>query len=112
MSRRVCYNFIHNAFNGLRLYSARPAVGQYNSDTDSYIYLTFDELFESVKAFGSGLKRLLLNKKCNNSMISMCSIARLEWYLTDLACLFLGVPTVSLVASLVSLEKTVSTGYC
>ena len=90
---------LYKASNGHRLYAARPAVGQYNSNTDSYIYLTFDELYESVKAFGSGLTRILKDRKCSNSMVSMCSIARLEWYLTDLACLFLGVPTVSLAVS-------------
>ena len=73
------------------MYAARPAVGQYDRDKDSYIYLTFDQLFEYVKAFSSGLKKLLQDRNC---MVSMCSISRVEWYLTDLACLFLNVPTV------------------
>ncbi len=70
-------------------------MGQYHRDNDEYGYLTFDEVFETVKLFASGLKKLMSDKACSSSMISMCSIARLEWYLTDLACLLLGVPTVS-----------------
>lgn len=77
------------------MYSARPALGQYDRSKDSYVYLTFSGLFELVKAFGSGLNKLLQDRGLCHSMISMCSVSRLEWYLTDVACLFLGIPTVS-----------------
>lgn len=79
-----------------RFFGERPAVGQYDRDEDIYAYLTFNELFESVKLFSSGLKKLVLDRGCSQSMVSMCSISRLEWYLTDLACLLLSIPTVSL----------------
>ena len=29
-------------------------------------------------------------------MVALCSVCRLEWYVCDLACLLLGLPTVSL----------------
>ena len=72
-------------------------MGQYDSSSNTYLYTTFHELFESVKSFGAGLKQLLHTSRRDRSqsMISMCSISRLEWYLTDLACLLLGIPTVS-----------------
>ncbi len=73
-------------------------MGQYSRDKENYVYLAFHELFESVKVFSSGLKKLLQDKNCSHSMISMCSVPRLEWYLTDLTCLFLNVPTVSLLS--------------
>ena len=81
--------------NYYRLYNARPAMGQYDRNKDGYVYLTFSEMFDLVKLFGSGLQKLMLNRGCSGSMVSMCSISRLEWYLTDVACLLLGIPTVS-----------------
>lgn len=75
-------------------------MGQYDSRVDDYVYLTFSEVFELVQKFASGLKKLLEVKCCAQSAVSMCSIARLEWYLTDMACLLLGVATVSLDSSI------------
>ena len=48
----------------------------------------------------------MTKKGCNTEcMISMCSVARLEWYLTDLACLLLGITTVGISGYLVELEE-------
>lgn len=56
-----------------RFYGPRPAVGQYDSSSNRYVYTTFYELFESVKSFGAGLKQLLSGSKrgSSQSMISM-----------------------------------------
>jgi len=49
-----------------------------------------------VALFSGGLKKLLSVMAFNSDVVvSMCSVARLEWYLTDTACLFLGYTTVS-----------------
>lgn len=79
-----------------RYYSPRPAIGQYCKEKDDFVYLSFGEVFEMVRSFGSGLKKLMADKNCSESMVSMASISRLEWYLTDLTCLLLSIPTVSL----------------
>ena len=76
-----------------RYYNARPAIGQYDKIQNNFVYLTFQNVFEMVKDFGSGLAKLMSDGNCNQ-MVSMSSVPRLEWYVTDLACLLLGVPTV------------------
>ena len=79
-----------------RFYASRPAVGQYDRDSKSFSYLSFSEVHNLVNWFGAGLMKLMLERGCGQqSMVSMCSVPRLEWYLTDLACLLLSIPTVS-----------------
>ena len=60
------------------------------------MFLTFGDVFEMVKHFASGLMKMMTEKGITESLISMCSVSRLEWYLTDIACLLLGITTVSI----------------
>ena len=78
-----------------RYYDQRPAIGQYDKDKNQHTYLTYAEVSESVKQFASGLNKLLKDSGAAHTMVSMCSIARLEWYLTDIACILLSLTTVS-----------------
>ena len=80
-----------------RCYSARPAIGQYDKCSNSFKFMTFSEVWEMVTWFSGGLKKLMSSPSCgSDGTISMCSVSRLEWYITDLSCLLLGYTTVSI----------------
>ena len=78
----------------LRYFSDRPAFGRYDPLMNTFVYTTFSELYKLVKQFASGLKQLI-SKQDWNQMVSICGTTRMEWYIADLACTFLGVTTVS-----------------
>jgi len=79
-----------------RSYNARPAIGQYDKCSNRFKFMTFGEVSEMVSQFSGGLKRLMSSATCGlDAFVSMCSVARLEWYVTDLSCLLLGHTTVS-----------------
>ena len=77
-----------------RYFSDRPVFGRYDSLQNRFVYTTFSELYKLVKQFASGLKQLI--KKQNwSQMVAICSTTRTEWYAADMACMFLGITTVS-----------------
>ena len=73
-------------------FSHRPAFGNYNSLQNTFVYTSYSDLYKLVEQFASGLKYVM--KKDWTQMVAICSTTRLEWYITDIACMFLGIPTV------------------
>lgn len=83
------FTYVHCSY-----YSGRPAFGCYDKLKNTCDYITFGEVYDQVRNFAAGLKKLLAGHP--SPMVSMCSVTRPEWYITDYACLLLGIPTVSL----------------
>ena len=75
-------------------YAGRPSLGQYNAAKNTYEYMTYADLEAQVEQFACGLRHVL-GDSSSPPMVAICAISRLEWYVADFACLFLGIPTVS-----------------
>ena len=73
-------------------FSHRPAFGNYNSSHNAFVYTSYADLYKTVKQFASGLRYVM--KEDWTPMVAICSTTRLEWYITDIACMFLGITTV------------------
>ena len=97
-----------------RYYAKRHALGSYNSATNTYHYLTYEEVGQLVRDFASGVKYLMVEtidgelmgkgggrrKKdrgaiVKGKIVSVCGPACLEWYVADFAFLLLGMINVS-----------------
>ena len=74
-------------------YSGRPALGQYNESKGALVYTTYGALRRMVEQFASGLRQLM--SADFHPMVAMCANSRMEWYISDFACILLGLPTVS-----------------
>lgn len=61
----------------------------------SVFIIRYSQLEQYVKLFAGGLHQLLFHNQSKSMMAAVCSVCRLEWYVTDLACILLGIPTVS-----------------
>ena len=73
-------------------FSHRPAFGNFNSSQNAFVYTSYADLYKTVKQFASGLRYMM--KEDWTPMVAICSTTRLEWYITDIACMFLGITTV------------------
>ena len=73
-------------------FSHRPAFGKFNSSQNAFVYTSYADLYKTVKQFAYGLRYVM--KEDWTPMVAICSTTRLEWYITDIACMFLGITTV------------------
>ena len=73
-------------------YAGRPALGQYSELEGAFIYTTYAALRRMVEQFASGLRQLMSDDF--HPMVAMCANSRMEWYISDFACILLGLPTV------------------
>lgn len=105
---RFCVNKLCTCY---RYYAKRYALGSYNSTTNTYHYLTYQEVGQLVRNFASGVKYLTEEEELKEQgvgrtkrnggailkgkIVSICGPACLEWYVADFAFLLLGMVNVS-----------------
>lgn len=86
----------HECFKrGLRVSQNRPCLGTRNGPNREYTWLTYNEVYEMAKAFGSGLIEEGL-KPGTDTIVGIYSVNRVEWTVTEQACSMFSIVTCAL----------------
>jgi long-subunit acyl-CoA synthetase (AMP-forming)/thioester reductase-like protein len=82
-------------WNTFLTYSNRPLFGYFKESDGELSFKTYIEIARLSASFAFGLHRLLEPQ----NLVSICSSNRMEWYITDFACVLGGFPSASLQAN-------------
>ncbi|XP_052265518.1 long-chain-fatty-acid--CoA ligase 1-like isoform X2 [Dreissena polymorpha] len=86
----------HECFKrGMRISKNKPCLGTRNGPGRSYTWLTYQEVFDMSKAFGSGLINEGL-KPGPETIVGIYATNRVEWTVTEQACCMFSIVTCAL----------------
>ncbi|XP_052771923.1 long-chain-fatty-acid--CoA ligase 5-like [Mya arenaria] len=86
----------HECFKrGLRISRNKPCLGRRNGPNRSYTWLTYQEVFDMAKDFGSGLLEEGLEPGAE-TIVGIYAANRVEWTVTDQACSMFSIVTCAL----------------
>ncbi|KAI6648026.1 hypothetical protein LOD99_8353 [Oopsacas minuta] len=91
-------------FSAFKEFSTKPAFGSYDVQKKKFVYITFGEVFKEIERFASGLLAMGI-VRCNSKGIiphqifAICSISRAEFFIADVALMFLGITSAPITAS-------------